>query len=62
MAKKEQKSGKNPIPKELFGILACPLCRAGLEYAKDKKSLVCSNCWEEYPIKEGIPVLMPKKI
>ena len=60
MAKKQQKSIENPIPKDLFDILACPLCKADLEYTKDKKGLLCSKCGAKYPIKDGIPVLMPK--
>lgn len=59
MAKNNKKSLKNPIPDDLFNILACPLCKADLEYTKDKKGLVCSGCGEKYPIKEGIPVLLP---
>ncbi len=60
MPKKQQKSIEDPIPKDLFDILACPLCKADLEYTKDKKGLVCSNCEAKYPIEEGIPLLMPK--
>jgi len=47
------------IPKDLFDILACPLCRADLRYTKDRKQLVCIKCSQKYPIIEGIPVLMP---
>ena len=61
MAKSEQKTGQEPIPKELFDVLACPLCRADLEYTKDKKKLVCAKCGEKYPIQEGIPILLPPK-
>jgi uncharacterized protein YbaR (Trm112 family) len=52
---------KDPIPKDLFNILACPVCRANLRYTKDKKSLVCVKCGKKYPIKGKIPVLLPKK-
>ena len=52
---------KDPISKDIFDILACPLCRADLEYTKDKKGLVCVSCSQKYPIKEGIPVLLPPK-
>jgi uncharacterized protein YbaR (Trm112 family) len=52
---------KDPIPKELFDILACPLCRADLKYTKDKKWLLCVKCSMKYPINEGIPVLLPDK-
>jgi len=49
---------KDLIPKEVFDILACPLCKADLRYTKDKKGLVCVKCKREYPIREGIPVLL----
>ena len=49
---------KDPIPEDLFNILACPLCRADLRYTKDKKSLVCVKCSQKYPIKQGIPILL----
>ncbi|MBI2647346.1 Trm112 family protein [Candidatus Woesearchaeota archaeon] len=58
MPKKE--IDKEPIPKHLFDILACPLCKANLEYTKNKKGLVCTNCSSKYPIEEGIPILLPK--
>jgi uncharacterized protein len=52
---------KDPIPKEIFDILACPLCRNELEYTKGKKGLVCTSCAQKYPITQGIPVLLPPK-
>ena len=52
---------KDPIPKDLFEILACPVCRADLRYTKDKTSLVCVKCSQKYPIKQGIPILLPQK-
>ncbi len=51
----------DPIPKDLFDILTCTLCKADLEYSKDKKGLVCCNCGAKYPIQEGIPNLLPPK-
>lgn len=61
MSKNRQKSAEDPIPKDLFEILACPLCKADLEYTNAKKGLLCSKCGAKYPIKEGIPVLLPPK-
>ncbi len=55
MAKKQ----KYPIPKDLFDILACPVCRADLRYTENKKGLVCVGCGKKYKIDDGIPVLMP---
>jgi len=49
---------ENPIPKDLFDILACPVCRADLRYSKDKKWLVCVKCGQKYPIRDRIPILL----
>ncbi|HJN57002.1 MAG: Trm112 family protein [Candidatus Woesearchaeota archaeon] len=51
---------KNPIPKDLFDILACPVCKANLRYTKDKKGLVCVKCNKKYPIKAKVPILLPE--
>ena len=52
---------KDLLPEELYKILACPVCKKDLEYTKDKKGLYCKRCNHVYPIKGGIPILMPKK-
>ncbi|MEM2282355.1 MAG: Trm112 family protein [Candidatus Hadarchaeales archaeon] len=41
---------------ELLRILACPVCRGDLQL---KRGLVCRRCGRKYPIKDGIPVLLP---
>ncbi|MBI2651547.1 Trm112 family protein [Candidatus Woesearchaeota archaeon] len=48
-----------PIPKDLFDILACPLCKSDLRYTKNKKALVCVKCSHKYPIRDGTPSLLP---
>lgn len=62
-SKESEKQGEitmdEPIPKELYDILACPVDKADLEYSRDKKHLICQKCHVKYPIKEGIPVLLP---
>jgi uncharacterized protein YbaR (Trm112 family) len=52
----------DPIAKELFDILACPVCRGKLRYASDKKKLECEQCRVKYPIENGIPVILPPKM
>jgi len=50
---------KDPISKDLFDILACPLCKADMEYDKNKKNLVCVKCGAKYPIEpDGTPILL----
>ena len=56
--------------KDLMDILACPMCKGGLELrveseAEDeviKGSLVCHPCQEIYPIDDGIPNLLPPQM
>ncbi len=47
------------IPKEVFKIMACPVCKAALKYNKDKSRLVCTKCNAIYLIEGGVPVLLP---
>ena len=52
---------------DLMDILACPMCRGPLtltvESEKDNDiiegALHCAACKETYPIKDGIPNLLP---
>ncbi|HLG23823.1 MAG TPA: Trm112 family protein [Candidatus Nanoarchaeia archaeon] len=63
MAKTSKKTtnsdSKDPIPKDLFEILACPLCRSDLKYSDGKKKLVCTECGRKFPIEGIVPVLLP---
>ncbi len=53
--------------KSLLPILACPMCRTSLTLSITREdarevldgSLECSSCHERYPIKDGIPNLLP---
>jgi len=47
------------IPKKLFKILVCPVCKATLKYNKGKTKLVCTRCKATYSIKDGIPIILP---
>jgi len=50
------------ISEELLKILVCPVCKAKLDYDKRKNTLTCTRCKEIYPIKEGIPILLPPSL
>lgn len=41
----------------LYDLLACPLCKSDL--ARSAQVLRCSDCGREYPIVQGVPVLLP---
>jgi len=47
------------IDKDLLEILACPLCKTEVALAGDR--LVCSACGRRYPIRDGIPVMLPEE-
>ncbi|HJW03459.1 MAG TPA: Trm112 family protein [Azospira sp.] len=45
----------------LLDILVCPVCKANLEYRKDKQELVCKPCKLAYPIRDDIPVMLEEE-
>jgi uncharacterized protein YbaR (Trm112 family) len=47
------------LPLELLQILACPACKGILIQIEDGSSLQCKPCNRNYPIVDGIPVLIP---
>jgi|Deesub1362B_J571_1020462.scaffolds.fasta_scaffold00110_66 uncharacterized protein YbaR (Trm112 family) len=58
------------MKRETLDILACPECRGDLELRVKEESdeeilegeLICKNCGEIYPIRDGIPDLRPKEM
>lgn len=46
------------IDSKLLDILACPACREDLEYDAKNEKLVCTGCAREFPVKNGIPVMV----
>jgi len=46
------------IDAELLEILACPSCRAGVEYVEAEQVIVCTACSYRYPVRDGIPVML----
>jgi len=59
------------VDPELLKILACPVCKADVKLidlrGKGEKidgKLVCTNpkCGIEYPIEDGIPIMLPPEL
>lgn len=42
----------------LLEVLRCPDCRAGVEYKDRRKVVLCQGCGLQYPIEDGIPVML----
>ena len=52
----------NEILKKLLEIICCPIDKADLEYNKSKQTLTCTKCKFIYPIRDGIPILLPPEL
>ena len=48
------------IPNKLLEIICCPIDKADLKY--NKNTLICTKCKFIYPIREGIPILLPPEL
>ena len=47
-----------PVPEDLLAIMACPVCRSPLEDRGEW--LRCRGCGLRYPVRDGIPVMLPE--
>lgn len=46
------------IDQELLAIMQCPSCTGTLAERPDPPALVCSDCGLQYPVRDGIPVML----
>jgi hypothetical protein len=46
------------IDQELLAIMQCPSCAGTLEERLEPPSLVCMDCGLQYPVRDGIPVML----
>ncbi len=51
-------SGVDP---KLLEILVCPLTKSTLEYDADKQELISRAAKLAYPIRDGIPIMLPEE-
>jgi uncharacterized protein len=42
----------------LLDILACPVCKGPLQYARKQEQLICRGDRLAFPIRDGIPVML----
>lgn len=47
------------MDKKLLDILVCPLTKGPLIYDKKAQELLCKSSRLAYPIRDGIPVMLP---
>ncbi len=46
------------LDERLLEVLVCPACREGLEHKERRHVLVCMGCGLQYPVRDGIPVML----
>ncbi len=49
------------LDKRLLPLLACPVCKSGLRHDATADELICIACMLAFPIREGIPVMLPEE-
>ena len=49
------------VDPKLLEILVCPLTKAPLRYDKAAQELVCKQSGLAYPIRDGIPIMLPEE-
>ena len=53
--------GGTKIDPKLLEILVCPLTRTTLEYDSARQELVSRKARLAYPIRDGIPIMLPEE-
>ena len=49
------------IDPKLLEILVCPLTKTTLEYDKERQELISRAAKLAYPIRDGIPIMLPEE-
>ena len=49
------------IDPKLLEILVCPVTKGPLEYDMDKQELISRSAKLAYPIRDGIPIMLPEE-
>lgn len=50
-----------PVDPRLLEILVCPLTKGPLEYDRDGQELVSRGAKLAYPIRDGVPIMLPEE-
>lgn len=54
-----KRTGMVEVNKELLEILVCPLTKQPLKYDSKKQELISEAAGLAYPIRDGIPIMLP---
>ena len=52
---------EGPVDPKLLEILVCPLTKGPLEFDATKQELISRSAKLAYPIRDGIPIMLPEE-
>lgn len=47
------------VDPRLLEVLVCPITKSGLRYDREKQELISDSAKLAYPIREGVPIMLP---
>ncbi|HEY2131612.1 MAG TPA: Trm112 family protein [Acetobacteraceae bacterium] len=50
-----------PVDPRLLEILVCPLTKGPLSYDRERNELISTTAGLAYPIRDGIPIMLPEE-
>jgi uncharacterized protein YbaR (Trm112 family) len=59
MTQESDRRGDRKIDPKLLEILVCPLTKTSLDYDADRQELISRAAGLAYPIRDGIPIMLP---
>jgi len=55
----DEKKTTNEVDPKLLEILVCPLTKSTLKYDREAQELISEAAGLAYPIRDGIPIMLP---
>ena len=49
------------LDQKLLDILICPISKSSLKYDKENNELISEEAGLAYPVRDGIPVMLPEE-
>jgi uncharacterized protein YbaR (Trm112 family) len=46
------------VDAKLIDLLVCPACHGDIEYKDRRNLIICTQCGLQYPVRDGIPVML----
>lgn len=61
MSEKAEQKNRRSVDPKLLELLVCPLTKAPLVYDEAAQELISETARLAYPIRDGIPIMLPEE-